>query len=682
MATAVTQKGDFWVMAKKMVDKLKEKPTKYEDLEDKFSPDKSFEELFTNIWSMKEAHSMLVPELVVDEKSDSEAIKFRNEGNTWYRKRELTRALELYNLSIKKAVHPVLPVPPNPPTLPEYDDQVERTPILPSSYGGSDSKKHKVLAMAFGNRSAVLYEMKYYCKSLKDIDTALELGYPEEMAEKLEARRARCLEADATRRHEEETPLGIETSPTKDIAKRSTPTTFAQKLNERLTLSHVFLDDLPLPRIQNVNDKAPNLSSAVKVAHFPNKGRGLVATRDIATGEVIGVEKAVCVNIDKDELDSYCSYCLRHCFNPLPCPGCCKVGYCSIDCRNKSLTEEHWLECKLQPTMIKLGLQNRQMIYLLVKNCTFHKIKSLWNMAKGIRHDSPEKRGCDADGLYHSSSYNSIYHLCDNLEKQTFGVLFTHCRMAFTITKLLEKSGRFFIHRPGKKFSPTRDDLLTTGTILLSQALKVYYNPYEIMDLRLKKSIGGGIFPALSLFNHSCNPSTKHYCIGRSIVHRAVRPIKAGEELTDSYMSDFYDKPLEARRKFLENYLIKCDCEACRYEWPVYDNLNSVEFICVGCQVNSGGSLAVCDQCIERGLFPERDLGENRFVKERSERAWSTIFKTLKIGLWMNNKGYLPQKDFEYLCNSITLIRESVLPPCQIVCDASNVLLRAFELGS
>ncbi|XP_064119854.1 SET and MYND domain-containing protein 4-like [Macrobrachium nipponense] len=681
MATIMTQEGKFLAMAGKMLDKLKEKPTKYQELQDKFSPEKSFAELFANIWNMKEAHSMLTPELQVNEKSDAEAIKFRNEGNTWYRKRELTRALELYNLSIMKAVHPVLPVPPNPPTVSEYDDQVEKSPILPHNYGGSDSKNHKVLAMAFGNRSAVLYEMKYYDMSLKDIDAALEMGYPEEMAEKLEARRARCLEARATREHKEENLLGIETSPSKDKGKRSTPTTFAQKLNERLTLSHAFLDDIEPPKIQNVNDKAPNLSTAVKVAHIPGKGRGIIATRDIATGEVVGVEKAVCVNIKKDELDSYCSYCLRHCFNPLPCPGCCYVGYCSIDCRNKSLSEEHWLQCKLLPSMIKLGLQNKQMIYLLLKNCTFHTIKSLWNMAKGIRHNSPEKLGCDADGLYHSSSYNSIYYLCDNLDKQSFGLLFTHCQLAFTVTKLLEKSGRFFIHRPGKKFSPTRDDFLTTGTVLLSHALKVYYNPYEILDLRLKKTIGGGIFPALSLFNHSCNPSTKHYCIGRSIVHRAMKPIKAGEELTASYISDFYDKPLEARRLCLEDYLITCDCEACRYEWPVYDNLNSVEFKCFGCRVNSGGSRAVCDQCRERGFLPERNPNENRVVKERSERVWSTIYRSMKIGLRMNSKGFLSQKDFEYLCNAITLIRENILPPCQVVCDASNVLLKAFELG-
>ncbi|XP_068241481.1 SET and MYND domain-containing protein 4-like [Palaemon carinicauda] len=682
MATAMAPDGEFLLMARGMLEKLRDKTTRYLDLQAKFSPDHTFAQLFANMWNIKEAHSMLVPELKLYEKSDSDSIKLRNEGNIWYSKGELTRALELYNLSIMKAVHPVLPIPPTAPKLPASDGEVDWTPIQPPAYGGCDQKTNPVLAMAYANRSAVLYEMKYYNMSLVDIETALELGYPDHLVFKLNARREKCNSALETEKHEEENISGIETPPFKeDRGKRSTPTTFAQKLNERLTLPYRFLDDLEPPIIVTPNEKAPNFTSAVKVASIPGKGRGIVATRDINTGEVIGVEKAVCVNIKNEELDTYCSYCLRHCFNPIPCPSCCYVGFCSTECRTKSLSEEHWLECKLLPSMIKLGLQNKQLMYLLFKNCTFHKIKSLYNVAKMTEHNSPSKRGCDSQEIYHSSSYNTIYNLCDNLDRQPFGLLFTHCQLAFTMTKLLEKCGRFFIHRPGKKFSPSKDDLLTTGAILLSHALKVYYNPYEILDLRLKKPIGGGIFPALSLFNHSCNPSIKHYSLGRTIVHRAMRPIKAGDELTDSYISDFYDKSLESRRLALEDYLIKCECEACVEEWPMYDNLPSVEFICLGCRKKGAGGTAVCSTCIAKKVFPEKNPKDNKIVKDSIDNVWSTIFRTIKIGLRMNNQGIVTGEDFDNLCKAMNAIHEHIKSPCQAICDASNVLLKAFELG-
>lgn len=49
------------------------------------------------------------------------------------------------------------------------------------------------LAMAFANRSAALFHLAEYARSLVDIDQALSSGYPTELRYKLAERQAKCL---------------------------------------------------------------------------------------------------------------------------------------------------------------------------------------------------------------------------------------------------------------------------------------------------------------------------------------------------------------------------------------------------------------------------------------------------------------------------------------------------------
>jgi hypothetical protein len=49
------------------------------------------------------------------------------------------------------------------------------------------------LALAFANRSAVLFQMKEYAKCIEDIGYSLEAGYPEVSRYKLVERKIKCL---------------------------------------------------------------------------------------------------------------------------------------------------------------------------------------------------------------------------------------------------------------------------------------------------------------------------------------------------------------------------------------------------------------------------------------------------------------------------------------------------------
>lgn len=85
--------------------------------------------------------------------------------------------------------------------------------------------------------------------------------------------------------------------------------------------------------------------------------------------------------------------------------------------------------------------------------------------------------------------------------------------------------------------------------------------------------IGLGLFPLTSLMNHSCNPNcVHHFSLSTAIpntarstpklVMRALKDIKAGEELTYSYV-DLYQSTASRRQQLRHAYFFHCECQRC-----------------------------------------------------------------------------------------------------------------------
>ncbi|XP_072014790.1 SET and MYND domain-containing protein 4-like [Amphiura filiformis] len=72
------------------------------------------------------------------------------------------------------------------------------------------------------------------------------------------------------------------------------------------------------------------------------------------------------------------------------------------------------------------------------------------------------------------------------------------------------------------------------------------------------------VYPTASLMNHSCVPNVIASFHGRQLVVRAVRPIKAGEEILHCYGPHAKHMDTTARRQALkEQYFFTCNCTAC-----------------------------------------------------------------------------------------------------------------------
>ena len=79
------------------------------------------------------------------------------------------------------------------------------------------------------------------------------------------------------------------------------------------------------------------IEDAAKVMHTPERGRYLVASRDIDVGECITHEEAIVSYVKMKCSLSHCYNCQKDArIRPLPCDRCAGVVFCSTECQSQS----------------------------------------------------------------------------------------------------------------------------------------------------------------------------------------------------------------------------------------------------------------------------------------------------------------------------------------------------------
>ena len=147
------------------------------------------------------------------------------------------------------------------------------------------AKSKNLAALAYGNRSAVYFEVKLYEDCLATIQLALENGYPANKKAKLIEREANCKELMTKGIDEEAEDLW-------DFFKLSYP----------------------------ANEKIPWIVDCVEVRRTKKYGRGIYAKQDLKAGDIICIEKPV-FNYTKEENGYYhCYNCFKaKAMNLIPC---------------------------------------------------------------------------------------------------------------------------------------------------------------------------------------------------------------------------------------------------------------------------------------------------------------------------------------------------------------------------
>ncbi|XP_057331814.1 SET and MYND domain-containing protein 4-like [Microplitis mediator] len=442
----------------------------------------------------------------------------------------------------------------------------------------------ELLARGFANRSAALTNGCMYEDSLKDIERAFEIGYPDNLKAKLYARKAKNLLALNPKMSSEvddsitQANIWVEKMD-EDNKKKVKNSLDKLKMKSFKEPVKKWDDSLFLPKMTNDNPKILRASSTIDIQQSEKFGRHIVATKNIKAGEAIMTHKAYSAVLMNKYWHTYCWNCLKFTWSCVPCSQCANVVYCNEKCRDDAWQEHHDIECPvinalvaIDEEMIEISLMSLRILVKAIKE--FGTVEALFNKVQEIDQIDDSIKKCFTQGVFDDTKYASVYALLRiNLEVSKL-ILYTS--KAIKILFILAATTDIF----NKKIVEISElENINFGIFigkLLFQHMEIATtNAIVIMPNDNKRnivSVGSVLLPLLSLSSHSCNCNVYHYASGNINAVIAVQPIKKGEQICISYGPYYRDEPTSQRREILmEKNHFWCECVPCNNNWnPQY----------------------------------------------------------------------------------------------------------------
>ncbi|TVU45471.1 hypothetical protein EJB05_04960, partial [Eragrostis curvula] len=258
------------------------------------------------------------------------------------------------------------------------------------------------------------------------------------------------------------------------------------------------------------------------VASVPGKGRGMVAVQSFFPGEVIISQEPYVSTPNKISVGSACD----HCFAPSHLRKCsvCRVAwYCGSACQ-KEEWKLHQLECQ---AMAALTEDRKKMLTPTIRLMVRLVLKRKLQNAKAI-----PSSGID--------NYSLVDALESHISKVDENQLVLYAQMA-NLVNLILPSLELDLKEIAHTFS------------------KFACNAHTICDPELRP-LGTGLYPVISIINHSCVPNAVLIFDGRTAYVRALQPISKLDEISISYIETA--AVTKKRHNDLKQYFFTCACRA------------------------------------------------------------------------------------------------------------------------
>lgn len=133
---------------------------------------------------------------------------------------------------------------------------------------------------------------------------------------------------------------------------------------------------------------------------------------------------------------------------------------------------------------------------------------------------------------------------------------------------------------------PNSEAEFQIGEILIGLLQALQFNAHEVYETKAFESqqnvggkkmlyVGAAVYNSAVYFNHSCCPDVIRYFVGTSIILCASHPLQPGQTISENYGPIFTKQTLPIRQKNLQSrYWFKCECIACKENWPTLDKLS------------------------------------------------------------------------------------------------------------
>ncbi|CAL8082757.1 unnamed protein product [Calicophoron daubneyi] len=516
----------------------------------------------------------------VDMKSTSKAAHYRRLGNQLFKVGDMANAATAYRTGLLHA-----------PAAYPY-----------STARASGLELSVEAALLHGNLSAVLAHKQLWSECLWEANIALELHLLRSATDKAHLQTMNRLWSRVKKCC---TCLKLESLP--NLAQISSPNLELVTLIRENFLSWSFPDrtnsnsecqfNVPVPQY-GYNEMYPGLSAGLKVENSIKKGRHVVATKDFQPGDVIAAEPACGWYMPPNGVEpgylpgallllpaqrmNRCTACLA----PLQavgfvCPDCLDAAYCAppsecfkehcsqFDASNRSsqwrFTQPRWhsAECRFMFLLNSTGLGHPS-------------FRIAWLLR--FAQKQPQTR-----------SSVTVDSLVDHYKKFVPEDLFQYALTAWLLSCLMAKCA-------------TYDDRLTSENAKLVDGLRCFdilrrlqCNAHAVVEIQEECPLEGdlqgndlsltreqtpfpprrleqvrmatGLFPCISMFNHSCDPSIFNTFEGPYLIVRCIKPIKQADEVRNCYGPHYLHHPsADSRRQLLrQQYFFDCDCVQCAH---------------------------------------------------------------------------------------------------------------------
>lgn len=449
------------------------------------------------------------------------------------------------------------------------------------------------------------------------------------------------------------------------------------KIQEKENLPETFLTavakDFEGMNLREENEQIPSASSSVQLRTDPLKGRYLIAIKDILPGEILVKEDAFVSVLNPGEMpplhqglesrwdtrittgDLYCHKCLKHTLAMVPCHGCSYAKYCSQECMQQAWELYHSIECSLGGLLLTLGTFCHIALRLTllarfenvdkvvrgicdeINNKDIHlpgskTLDKTFNYSQGKREEISETvetqiPGCNIDGKY-ENNYNAVFSLLSHTENHSPEHKFLCALSVSALCRQLEANSLPALTTdPKAEMTPDScADLNIWAVAMLRHLLQLQCNAQAITTIQhtgSKESIvtdsgqvrlATGIFPVVSLLNHSCSPNTSVSFAGTVATIRAAQQIGKGQEILHCYgPHESRMSAAERQQKLRSQYFFDCSCPACHCEklrtatgprWEAF-RCNNCRALMQGDDVLSCGNRA-CPERISRNHLVSR----------------------------------------------------------------------------